>query len=52
MLEAANVVEIPEDPADREVLISHTPDPLAGYYGQKKPEYQGGIRALSDKGIR
>lgn len=47
----ADILDIPEDPEDKEILISNTPDPLAGYYGPEKPEYQGAFKTLQDKGI-
>jgi hypothetical protein len=49
-VEAADIVESESMDDNPEPLVSYTEDPDARFYKAKTPEYQGGIRALSERG--
>lgn len=46
-----DVVDIPEDPEDKEALVAYTPDANAAFHDSHKVEPQGTFKAMQDKGI-
>jgi hypothetical protein len=51
-VDAADIIESESMDSHNETLISTAiPDPNDAYYKDKKPEYQGGIKSLYDRGI-
>lgn len=50
-VEAADIVESESMDDNPEPLVSYAEDPNARFYKDKKPEYQGGIKSLYEKGI-
>lgn len=50
-VDAADIIESESMDSHNETLISNLPDALDAYYKDKKPEYQGGIKSLYDRGI-
>ena len=51
-VETGKIVESDNMDDNAETLVSELPDALDVYYGRSKPEYQGGIKTLHDRGLK